>query len=61
MENTYKGLSTFSETADVSAAQTWGFVIFGGTNFCILDWGSLLGFGALWIENGSFSRSSSKI
>jgi len=48
MENTYKGPSTFDAALVASGAQTsWGFVTFGGTNLCILDWKSLLRLGVL--------------
>ena len=47
MEDTYKGPSVFGAASDLLGAQTLGFVIFGGMNVCILEWKSLLGFGAL--------------
>ena len=46
MENTYKGPSTFDTVLGASGAQiSWGFVTFGGTNLCTLDWKSLLRLG----------------
>lgn len=48
LENTYKEPSTFDTALDASGAPTsWGFVTFGGTNLCTLDWKSLLRLGVL--------------